>query len=281
LYIKKAAWFAGLADFQSADKNSMFFMKKPLILITNDDSIIAPGIRKLIDTVKDMGRILVMAPNKSQSGQGHALTVEDPVRLFLHQSTDDYTEYACSGTPADCVKMACQQILKQKPDLILSGVNHGSNASVNAIYSGTMAAVIEGCMMGIPAVGFSLNAHEWEADMSHIETYIRQIAENVLLEGLPKHVCLNVNFPAKSDEPIRVIRICNQGLGEWHEDFEERTDPQGRNYYWIKGFYKYTDSRPDTDIMALRENYVSVVPTMFDWTAKQFVELFKKRFQHV
>lgn len=256
-------------------------MTKPLILITNDDSIASPGIRTLIDAVADLGTVLVMAPNKPQSGQGHALTIEDPIRIYLQRSEDNYTEYACSGTPADCVKMACQQILKQKPDLILSGVNHGANTSVNAIYSGTMAAVIEGCMMGIPAVGFSLDDHEWKADMSHLGVYIRQITENVMTEGLPEHVCLNVNFPAKNEEPIQGIRVCNQGIGEWHEDFEERIDPQGRNYYWIKGFYKYTDPRPDTDIIAIRENYISIVPTMFDWTAKNMIEPFKKRFQNV
>ena len=256
-------------------------MSKPLILITNDDSIYAPGIRKLIDSVEGLGHVLVMAPNKPQSGQGHALTIEDPLRLYRQHSDDNYTEYTCSGTPADCVKMACQQILKQKPDLILSGVNHGANTSVNAIYSGTMAAVIEGCMMGIPAIGFSLNEHDWKADMSHIGVYIRQITENVIVEGLPDYVCLNVNFPEKNEEPIQGIRVCHQGLGEWHEDFEKRIDTQGRDYYWIKGLYKYTDTRPDTDIMAIRKNFISIVPTMFDWTAKNMVKPFKKRFQNV
>ncbi|MCL2040716.1 MAG: 5'/3'-nucleotidase SurE [Bacteroidales bacterium] len=254
---------------------------KPLILITNDDSIHAPGLRKLITSVEGLGRILVMAPNKPQSGQGHALTVEEPLRIYLQRSDDDYTEYACSGTPADCIKMATQQILERKPDLILSGVNHGANTSVNAIYSGTIAAVIEGCMMGIPAIGFSLNDNGWKADLSHIGDYIRQITENVIADGLPDYVCLNVNFPAKNAEPIRGIRVCHQGLGEWSEDFEKRIDPQGRDYYWIKGVYKYNDPRPDTDIIAIRENYVSIVPTMFDWTAKNMVEPFKKRFQNV
>jgi len=256
-------------------------MTNPLILITNDDSIHAPGLRKLIDLAKGLGRILVMAPNKPQSGQGHALTVEEPLRLYIQHSEDNYTEYACSGTPADCVKVACQQILKRKPDLILSGVNHGANTSVNTIYSGTMAAVIEGCMMGIPAIGFSLNEHSWEADMTHIGEYIRQITENVIADGLPDYVCLNVNFPAKKEEPIRGIRVCHQGLGEWYEDFEKRIDPQGRDYYWIKGLYKYKDTRPDTDIIAIRDNYISIVPTMFDWTAKEMVEPLKKRFQNV
>lgn len=256
-------------------------MTKPLILITNDDSIYAPGIRKLIDSVNGLGCILTLAPNKPQSGQGHALTVEEPLRLYFQRSEDNYTEYTCSGTPADCIKMACQQVLNRKPDLILSGVNHGSNTSVNAIYSGTMAAVIEGCMMGIPAIGFSLNDHQWEADMSHIGAYIRQITENVIAKGLPEHVCLNVNFPAKSKKPIQGIRICNQGFGEWYEDFEKRTDPQGRDYYWIKGRYQYTDTRPDTDVIAIRENYISIVPTMFDWTAKDMLEPFKQRFQNV
>ena len=256
-------------------------MDKPLILITNDDSIAAPGIRNLIQAVSGLGNIFVVAPNKPQSGQGHAFTTEDPLRLILEKEAKDYNEYACSGTPADCVKLACQMVIKRRPDLILSGINHGSNASVNAIYSGTMAAVIEGCMMGVPSIGFSFDDHSWGADMSDALPYIRRITEEVISNGLAKHVCLNVNFPKRSAEPIKGIRVCRQGLGEWFEDFDERTDPQGRKYYWIKGFYEYSDPEPDTDILALQDNYISIVPTMFDWTAKSMIEPFKSRFKNV
>lgn len=256
-------------------------MKKPVILITNDDSISAPGIHNLIKAVSGLGKIWVVAPDKPQSGQGHAFTSAEPLRLNLIKEEADYIEYSCSGTPADCVKLGCQVVLKQKPDLLLSGVNHGSNASVNAIYSGTMAAVVEACMMDVPAVGFSLDAHSWKADMSHIHNYIRQITEDVIANGLPDHICLNVNFPKKSDEPLKGIRVCRQGLGEWFEDFEERIDPQKRKYYWIKGRYEYKDAGEGTDILALRDNWASVVPTMFDWTAKNMIEPFKKRFEDV
>lgn len=256
-------------------------MEKPVILITNDDSIFAPGIRNLIEAVSGLGFIYVVAPNKPQSGQGHAFTTEEPLRLHLEKEVADYREYSCSGTPADCVKLACQMVVKRRPDLILSGINHGSNASVNAIYSGTMAAVIEGCMMGVPSIGFSFDDHSWEADMSELRPYIRRITEEVANNGLPKNVCLNVNFPKKTEEPIKGICVCRQGLGEWFEDFDERTDPQGRKYYWIKGFYEYNDPEPGTDILALRENYISVVPTMFDWTAKDMIEPFKARFENV
>ncbi|MDR0364279.1 MAG: 5'/3'-nucleotidase SurE [Bacteroidales bacterium] len=256
-------------------------MGKPIILITNDDSISAPGIHNLIKSVLGLGKIYVVAPDRPQSGQGHAFTTETPLRLHLIKEEEDYIEYSCSGTPADCVKLGCQMVLKRKPDLLLSGVNHGSNASVNAIYSGTMAAVIEGCMMEVPSVGFSLDAHSWDSDMSHIHSYIRQITEEVIKNGLPNYVCLNVNFPKKSEESIKGVQVCRQGLGEWFEDFDERIDPQKRKYYWIKGRYEYKDPDPGTDILALRENYISIVPTMFDWTAKEALNSFKQRFENV
>jgi len=241
--------------------------KKPLILVTNDDGVFAPGIRVLIKVMRTIGNVVVVAPDKPQSGMGHAITVGVPVRLQKIKSEKNYKEYACNGTPVDCVKIAKDIIIKGNPDLLVSGINHGSNASVNIIYSGTMSAAIEGSMENIPSIGFSLTDMSYHADFSHTEKYIAQITKTVLKNKLPDGICLNVNFPPKSKKKLNGLAVCRQARAYWKEKFDARTDPHGRNYYWLTGVYENLDAGKDTDEWALKHNYVSIVPVQFDLTA--------------
>jgi 5'-nucleotidase len=244
-------------------------MAAPLILVTNDDGITAPGIRTLIHAMNQLGDVVVVAPDSPQSGMGHAITLHDSLRLKpMSIDAGPQTEYACSGTPVDCVKLAVHEVLKdRKPDLIVSGVNHGSNASVNVIYSGTMSAAVEGAMQGVPSIGFSLLDYTWDADFRPVEPYLKQIAQDALAHGLPEGVCLNVNFPNADKAPYAGVRVARQALGFWKESFEERIDPYGKPYYWMRGDYHNPDGAEDTDIWALDHGFVSVVPTQFDLTA--------------
>lgn len=239
-------------------------MKKPLILVTNDDGITAPGILFLSQIARDYGDVAVIAPDKPQSGSGHAITIHTTLRIFPSSIHHTSIEYATNGTPVDCVKLAVNKILPQKPDLILSGVNHGSNSSINVIYSGTMSAAIEGYLEGIPSVGFSLCNYSIEANFQPSEPYIRQIIEWMLKKN-QQLTCLNVNIPDTSE--IRGIKICRQAKGNWVEEFEERLDPYDKPYYWMTG--KFTNFEPDaedTDEWALKNGYVSVVPVQTDLT---------------
>jgi 5'-nucleotidase len=237
------------------------------ILVTNDDGISAPGLRVLIDIVREMGNVVVVAPDKPMSGSGHAITVRHPLRLHEVTKEKNYAEYHCNGTPVDCVKLGEQVVLKAKPDLLVSGINHGSNASVNIVYSGTMAAVIESAINGVPAIGFSLLDYRHSADFSACKPFVKLIAGKVLANGLPDGVCLNVNFPAVNDNDIKGIKICRQGRARWREEFDTRTDPHKREYYWLTGYFEKLEENEDTDQWALENNYVSVVPVHFDMTA--------------
>jgi len=237
------------------------------ILITNDDGVMAPGIRHLIDAVKDLGRVVVVAPDKPQSGMGHAITIGFPLRLHPVKLMDGVEAWSCSGTPVDCVKLAVDKVLKKKPDLCLSGINHGANHSINVIYSGTMSAAIEASIESIPSVGFSLLDYSLEADFSGAKKYARIIVEHLMKESaLDKHLCLNVNIPAGAASLIKGIRICRQAYAKYEEDFDERKDPGGRKYYWLTGDFVNFDKGKDTDVWALANNYVSVVPVQFDLT---------------
>jgi 5'-nucleotidase len=242
---------------------------KPLILVCNDDGVSSPGIRALISVVRPMGRVVVVAPDKPQSGTAHAVTINHPLRLDLLNKEEDYEEYSCSGTPADCVKVAYKVVMKRRPDLLVSGINHGSNASINIIYSGTMAAVFEGAMAGVPSIGFSLCDYSWEADFGPSLPFVTKIIRRVILKGLPEGTCLNVNIPAKPGKKIRGIRVCRQANGTWLEDFDERKDPGGRPYFWLKGVFARVGNGEDTDIAALEKGLVSVVPVHFDFTAEK------------
>ena len=247
--------------------------KKPLILITNDDSISAPGIRTLIEVMSEIGEVVVVAPDSPQSAMGHAITINNT--LYLNKiSADDATiaEYSCSGTPVDCVKMAVNEILKQKPDLCVSGINHGSNSSINVIYSGTMSAAVEAGIEGIPAIGFSLLDYNWNADFNQIKPFVKKIAEEVLKNGLPDGTVLNVNFPKLKTEDIKGIKICRQAKAMWQEKFDKRVTPFGKEYYWLTGEFINQDKGEDTDEWALANDYISIVPVQFDLTAHHAIQ---------
>ena len=244
-------------------------MKKPLILVVNDDGINAPGIRKLISIINDFGEVVVVAPDGPQSGKGHAITIESTIRCDkVIIDNGPQTEYSCSGTPVDCVKLAVNKLITRKPDLCVSGINHGSNSSINVIYSGTMSAAVEGALEGIPSIGFSLLDYSHEADFSEGERYIREITQSVLNNSLPDGVCLNVNIPKSvDDKKIKGVKICRQAKANWVEEFDEREDPKGRKYYWLTGKFVNYDKGDDTDERALENHYISVVPVQFDVTA--------------
>ncbi len=246
----------------------MFDYKKPTILITNDDGINAPGIRFLISVASEFGNVVVIAPREGMSGMAHAITTKSPLRYKTLPPNGAVIYVAVEGTPVDCVKIALRRILKGKPDLLLSGINHGSNASVNIIYSGTMAAAFEGAMAGIPSVGFSLNDFDHKAPLEHLRHYIAGIISDTLNNGLPPNVCLNVNIPvAERVDQIKGVKVCRQAIGYWQEEFEERIDPHEQPYFWLKGTFVNTDNGNDTDLAAMENNWISVVPVHFDFTA--------------
>lgn len=242
--------------------------ERPLILISNDDGITAPGIKALVETMKPLGDLVVIAPDSPQSGMGHAITITRPLRL--HKSDvfgKDVLAFQCSGTPADCVKLALDKVVDRKPQLLVSGINHGSNASINVLYSGTMSAAVEGAIDGLNAIGFSLCDYSFEADFEASKTYVRKIAKNVLLHGLPKDTLLNVNVPNVQKKDIKGIKICRQARAKWVEEFDERRDPNGRKYFWLTGQFSLLDHDEKTDEWSLKNDYVSVVPVQFDLTA--------------
>jgi 5'-nucleotidase len=240
--------------------------EQPIILVTNDDSIAAPGIKALVDAVKDLGRVVVVAPDKPQSGMGHAITIGHPLRLQKSNLMPGIEAYTCTGTPVDCVKLAVDKILHRKPDICLSGINHGANHSINVIYSGTMSAAMEAAIESIPSAGFSILDYSMEADFSAAKMYVKKIAEMMLTKKLEKHFLLNVNFPAVPESLIKGVKICRQAYAKYEESFLERKDPHGKDYYWLTGDFINFDKGKDTDVWALANNYVSVVPVQFDLT---------------
>ena len=241
---------------------------RPLILVCNDDGITAPGIRALIQTMNRLGDVVVVAPDSPQSGMGHAITLSNSLRCEpVHPDAGPQKEYACSGTPVDCVKLAVHALLERKPDLVVSGINHGSNASVNVIYSGTMSAAVEGAMQGIPSIGFSLLDYRWDASFEACLPFVEQIAREALNGGMPAGTCLNVNFPKPEKAPYAGIKVCRQAQAKWVEEFDKREDPRGKTYYWLTGTFVNEDHGQDTDEWALANGYVSVVPVSYDLTA--------------
>lgn len=242
--------------------------EKPLILVSNDDGITSKGIRVLVNVMKQLGEVVVVAPDSPQSGMGHAITIGETLRLYEEDIFEDVQAYKSSGTPADCVKLAKHYILKdRKPDLVVSGINHGSNTSISVLYSGTMSAAIEGALEGLPSIGFSLCDFSSKADFSHVEEYVYKIAKQVLERGLTKGVALNVNFPPKRNESIKGVKICRQAHAKWQEEFSERFDPNGRKYFWMAGNFVNFDKGEDNDEWAIANNYVSIVPCQYDLTA--------------
>ena len=250
---------------------------KPLILVTNDDGITAPGIRALIEVMNELGEVVVVAPDSAQSGMGHAVTVHNV--LFLEEVQIDHgpqKEYKSSGTPVDCVKLAISEVLHRKPDLIVSGINHGSNASINIIYSGTMSAAVEGGIEGVPSIGFSLMDFGWDADFTAAKHYVKRIAKEVLKNGMPQGIVLNVNIPRLPLSEIKGLKIARQAKAKWEETFDKRTNPFGKEYYWLSGEFKNMDMEEDTDLYALENGYVSVVPVQYDLTAYQWINKLKR-----
>ena len=246
---------------------------RPLILVTNDDGITAPGIRTLIDVMNTIGDVVVVAPDSPQSGMGHAITLDST--LYCTEITVDkgpQKEYQCSGTPADCVKLAVNELMSRKPDLCVSGINHGSNSSINVIYSGTMSAAIEAGIEGVPAIGFSLLDYRWTADFEPLKPYIEKITRNALKNSIPSDVVLNVNFPLLPEKEIKGIKICRQAKAHWVEKFDKRQSPMGKDYYWLTGEFINEDKGDDTDEAALAHGYISVVPTQFDLTAHHAIQ---------
>ncbi len=249
-------------------------MSKPLILVSNDDGISSRGLRVLVGLMKELGEVMVVAPDSPQSGMGHAITVGNTLRLDHTDIFKDIEAYKCSGTPADCVKLAKHHLLKsQQPDLVVSGVNHGSNTSISVLYSGTMSAAIEGAIEGTPAIGYSLCDYGEDADFSHIGDAVKKIALEVLDHGLPNGVALNVNFPKIQSDPLRGIKICRQARASWQEEFDLRKDPAGRPYFWMAGNFVNFDKGEDNDEWAIAHNFVSVVPCQYDMTAHHAISI--------
>lgn len=248
-----------------------------LILVSNDDGFDAPGLDALIETVRPFGEIVAVAPVEGRSGMSHAITIKNPLRLCKIKQDENVTVYSCTGTPADSVKLALSQLLKRKPDLLVSGINHGSNSSISIIYSGTLGATMEGCINCIPSVGFSVLNHSRNADFTLAKKYSRAVIENVLHAGLPDGVGLNVNFPVVGMEEFRGFKICRQAKGVWKEEFEKRTDPQGQDYYWLTGnFHNFEPEMTDTDEWALKNKYASIVPVNIDFTSYTMLDEMKK-----
>lgn len=257
----------------------------PLILISNDDGYLAKGIRQLVDMVKTMGNVVVCAPEGPRSGFACAFSATTPLRLTLREEQEGIQIWSCNGTPVDCVKMALSEILTRKPDLVLGGINHGDNGSVNTHYSGTMGVVMEGCMKGIPSVAYSLCDHADDADFEPLRPYVERYTRQVLAEGLPQGVCLNINFPLlKSDEcpqqSYKGVRLCRMAKGTWYNEITKCHHPRGYDYYWMVGHYRNDEpDAEDTDNWALQHGYVAITPTRMDVTAyeamnslKSFVE---------
>ena len=245
-------------------------MNKPLILITNDDGHDAPGIEVLTRLMMQIGDVVVVAPDGARSAQSNALTVTHPIRFKKLEEKEGIIRYSCTGTPTDCVKLALNEIVERKPDLVVAGINHGSNSAINVIYSGTMGAVLEGCENGILSIGFSLTNHSLDADFSVFEKYVLQITREALKNGLPHATCLNVNAPVGEIKGIRIARQCD---GRWTKEYAKRTDPRGGSYFWLTGsFENHEPDSEDTDEWALDHGYISIVPTKIDLTAYETMD---------
>ena len=247
---------------------------KPLILLSNDDGYQAKGINELIKALRDEADLVVVAPDGPRSGASGAITSSVPVHYEMVSKEDGLVVYKCSGTPVDCTKLALHTIVGRTPDMIIGGINHGDNSSVNVHYSGTMGVVVEGCLKGIPSIGFSLCNHDADADFSFTLPYVKSIVKTTLENGLPYGTCLNVNFPDTKE--LKGIRICRQTDGVWINEFAECNHPRHNGYYWLTGSYKnYEPNVEDTDHWALDHGYVAITPTKIDVTSYELMEKMK------
>ena len=243
---------------------------KPLLLLTNDDGVQAAGLNHFIEAVRPLGEIVVVAPDVSRSGMSSAITAFNPIRLTLIKKEENLTVYSCTGTPVDCVKLALNELLDRQPDVLLSGINHGSNAAVSVIYSGTIGAALEGCIAGIPAVGISLTDHSPDADFSQAVQYGKRVAEKTLATGLPKGVCLNLNVP--NIQEVKGLKVCSQTKGRWINEIQEMKAPNGKTIYWLTGEFMNEDPENEqTDEWALDKGYAALVPLRIDMTDYPFL----------
>ena len=239
--------------------------QKPLILVTNDDGIYAPGIYALFHAMNEIGDARVVAPELERSAVGHALTISDPLRVWEVDRYGEIFGHAVNGTPADCVKLAVKAILEKKPDLVVSGINQGPNTAINIMYSGTVSAATEGTIMGIPSIAFSLTSFR-DKDFNYAAQFAKYLAKKILDKGLPPDTLLNVNIPAVPKNEIKGVKITRQGKGRYEEFFEKRVDPMNRSYYWLSGKKLQLDNEPDVDDVAVMENYIAITPIQFDLT---------------
>jgi 5'-nucleotidase len=244
------------------------------ILVCNDDGIAAPGLAALAEALREVGEVTVVAPDRQQSAVGHAITMNRPLRVVAHRSEGTFFGHAVEGTPADAVKLAVKCLMDRKPDLVVSGINHGSNTAVNILYSGTVSAATEGTILGIPSIAISLTTYG-EADFRYAGRIAARLARTVIARGLPPGVLLNVNVPALPEEEIRGMKITRQGESSWDDTFDVRRDPANREYYWLTGEMRITDTDPDTDQVAIRDGYVSVTPIRYDLTDRGMLEVLR------
>lgn len=247
-------------------------MKKPLILVTNDDGITAPGIRNLVEFMNEIGEVVVVAPNSPQSGKGHAITINSTLTYEEINLEGPQKDFSLSGTPVDCVKFALDKVLTRKPDIVVSGINHGANSSINVIYSGTMSAAVEAGVEGLQAIGFSLLDFSWDADFGQAKEYIQKIVLKTLEKPMPKGVVLNVNIPKLSKNEIKGVKVCKQAHAKWEESFDERINPHGKKYYWLSGYFNNMDQSEDADETSLADGYISIVPVKFDLTDYEYMK---------
>jgi 5'-nucleotidase len=247
----------------------------PHVLISNDDGIAAPGINALVNEIRKIARVTVVAPDKQQSAVGHAITMNYPLRAVPYQKNGEFFGYAVDGTPADAVKLGVRFLLKEKPDLVISGINQGSNTAVNILYSGTVSAATEGTVLGIPSIAVSLTTHD-DADFSYAAKFAARLASLVVAHGLPAGTLLNVNVPAVPEEKIAGVRITRQGASSWEDTFDVRRDPANREYFWLTGKMMITDTDPFTDQIAIRENFVSITPIRYELTDGKMLEEMKR-----
>jgi 5'-nucleotidase len=236
------------------------------ILVTNDDGITAPGIRALVNAVKSLGRVVVVAPDSPQSGKGHAITIGTPLRLDQVDLFEGIEAWQCSGTPVDCVKLARAKILHRRPDICVSGINHGANHSINIIYSGTMSAAMEAALEGVPSVGFSYLDYRYDADFTLPQQVAHEVTAKMINTKLPEGTLFNVNIPVVDSQDYKGLRICRQANAKWVEEFDERIDPHSKKYYWLTGEFRNLDHGEDTDVWALENGYSSLVPVQYDLT---------------
>lgn len=251
-------------------------MEKPFILVTNDDGITAPGIRKLVEIMNEIGDVYVVAPDSPQSGKGHAVTINATLRYEELNLEGPQKDFSCSGTPVDCVKIALDKILPKRPDIVVSGINHGANSSINVIYSGTMSAAVEAGVEGIPAIGFSLLDFKYDADFDSAKEYIKEITLKAMKNPMPKGIVLNVNIPKLKADEIKGVKVCRQANAKWEESFDERTNPHGQKYYWLSGYFNNMDEGEDADETALSNGYISIVPVKYDLTAYEYINDLEK-----